>query len=1517
MNIIKNGFWRLSRLLMVILLSCSAYYAQASHIYGADLYYTHVSGNTYTVSMVLYGDCSGAIFSSLSSSSPRVDVYNGSSYITTLSLSIQNPTAGVEVTPVCPSQINNTKCSSPSNTIPGIKKFVYSANITLSTTSANWRFRFNGTLSSSAGAGRSYSLTNIVNSSTNPSTMNLEATLNNTSAPNSSPTYTTIPTPFFCINKAGSYNPGTTDINGDNLTYNLVAGLESSGTVTYLTGYSATAPLAVSTGTFSFSTSTGQLNFTPNLVQQSLVVTRVSEYRSGVLVGTSMREMTFVVINNCSNNPPGGLITNNNIGTVYNSGSAIKSCKSSGLLTFNINATDADNDAINMVVNGLPAGATFNITNNNTTAPTGTFSWNLATATAGSYNFFITYTDAGCPLSSKQTVAYTVVVLPEPEVTVNITAPATCTKKAVFTMTPSITSPWDIQILQGSTVLHSFTGLTGAQVDSLAPGSYNIRIYNADTCFKDVPLVIDPPPVLGISLNVTPLVCHDDTNAVVVVKGLGGKPSFTYAKGSAAYGTIDTFKNISAGYYTFKVKDQNECVKDTVIQIVNPVPVSADVTLKEPPCNYYNSGVITIDGKNGTAPYTYAFNNNPYAGTNTFSGLFSGNYPVKVKDDLGCVLDTTVLLPDSVRVTATALLTDILCNGASTGAITLNAQGGTAPYKYRLNGKSTLGPINSFSNLPAGIYPFHIEDTNKCYLDSNVVLQEPVAILNTQSIVTPLCFSDVTGSITVSGIGGVPPYTYAIGTGTYSTSGTFNPLAAGTYTIHIKDNNNCIKDTNITVTQPAELSFSNIQTTNPTCYNKPDGQVILTGTGGVTPYEYAIGTGVYSTINTFSAVSSGNNIFHVKDKNGCTKDSVVTLTQPTRIMPVPVVTKSTCIPLNNGKVTMSASGGTPGYKYALGGGSFSTTTVFSSLASGTYLLRTKDQNDCIIDTTLEIKDSLTITNIPSITDARCFDSSSGIINISAGGGVMPYKYSVGGSPFSAVPAVGGLKAGNYTVKVVDDIGCGKDTLVTLNEPPRISSQLVITQPSCFTYSDGSIGVIATGGTPTYGYAINGGTYKSFATITGVAAGQHIVSIKDMNDCIFDTTVTINQPDGMTFALQVTNLKCFNDSSGIVIVKGKGGTKPYTYTFNNEPYSPDSLLENMHAGSNTIIMKDQSGCLIDTTITLTQPAQLLLNNPLITSPTCEGYPDGSIKIYGNGGVQPYVYGVNSRPVSTSNIFDSLQEGENIVRVVDANGCEYDTTIVLTGLPHIIFDEITPTDVSCFDGNDGRIDFVADGGVPPFAYSINNSKQQTTNSFTGLNTGSYTVTITDSAGCIKDSTIAIGSPEKMEITTKVTPNDCEGFDDQGMIDAYVAGGTPAYEYEWNTVPVQTGYNIKGMPNGTYTVKVKDANGCVDSASTSIFYDNCCIVFVPDAFTPNNDGLNDIIRVRVKGDFDLQTFSIYNRFGQRVFETSDQEKGWDGIFNGTPQDLGTFNYFVKGICGNAGRKEVFYKGTITLLR
>lgn len=282
----------------------------ASHIVGTDLYYTHISGSQYKITVVLYGDCgpmSSVAFSTLPTSAPHICIYDGSTYVDSISLPIQLPTAGVEITPLCTG--DTSQCTNPSSIRPGVKRFVYSANYTLPHTSAVWRFIYSGGNSAGSAAGRASAITNLVSPGT--TIIALVDTLNNLAAANSSPILTVSQQTFFCNAQHDSYLPTAVDPDTDSLSISLVDPLNGTGTTTCPTSLSpvaftgtawttmpisATEPLQVLADSFTLNPSSGNIGFHPSGFQRGVLVYNIREYRAGTLVGTSQREMTVLVV---------------------------------------------------------------------------------------------------------------------------------------------------------------------------------------------------------------------------------------------------------------------------------------------------------------------------------------------------------------------------------------------------------------------------------------------------------------------------------------------------------------------------------------------------------------------------------------------------------------------------------------------------------------------------------------------------------------------------------------------------------------------------------------------------------------------------------------------------------------------------------------------------------------------------------------------------------------------------------------------------------------------------------------------------------------------------------------------------------------------------------------------------------------------------------------------------------------------------------------------------------------------
>jgi gliding motility-associated-like protein len=1014
-------------ILLLLAFSAGIYRANATHYYGADLFYSHISGTTYAITAVVYGDCAGALFPSLSTGNPTVRIIKGNTDITAITLVRQSPVGGTEVTPVCPAQLSQTKCVNPAGTLPGVSKFIYTGNVTLGDTSSYWKFLF-------VGSGRSSTITNLSVSSSGSSVV-LEASLNNAIvATNASPVYTVIPTPFFCVNKSANYNPGTVDADGDSLVYELVPGLTSgSQVVSYVTGLSATMPMSVAAGSFSFSSVTGQLAFTPNQQQRSLVVYKVSEYRGGKLVGTSMREMTFVVPGNCSNNAPIGQITNG-----PNTGSSIMSiCEGADTLTFNINPTDADGDQINMTVSGLPAGASLQIANNNTIAPTSAFSWDITGVAPGLYTFFVTYQDNGCPMNSKQTQAYSINVLTTPKLGFNLISQATCLKKAVF----------DIPVA--------------------GPGNKSIQIHDGVMMVRNI-----------------------ITSGNMVRDSLKG------------------------GVYTMTVINQLGCMYDTTITIADPVVTLLQTSVAEPSCNVFANGRINVQASNATPPYEYAINNGSYGPTGNFTGLQAGMYFIEVRDALGCVKDTLLEVKDSVSVSATAALSGLLCHGLSDGEIIMTPSGGFGgPYTYSMNAGAPQSG-NVFTGLAANAYQMRVTDSRSCYFDTTINMTAPAALSGMYTAPALACYGDVNGSIAQTITGGIAPYTYNINGGAYNAAMVFTNLAAGSYTMGVKDANGCMLSNTVVITQPAKLAVGSLNITKISCHDSRDGAIDITGAGGTMPYAYSASLAGGQVPLT----GLGGGVYQVRitDANSCKKDTTVELIAPDQLVAEISTIKSLCKPVNTGLVIVKASGGTAPYQYALDGGNYTGVNAFQRVAAGNYTVHVKDDLGCETQQDVWVEDSMVVRIGINVQPVSCYGRADGEIEVLPSGGTEPYSFAFNNGNLVTKSGINGCATGLYRIKVIDRYGCMAVDSVTVPQPDTLSKKVLVTDNNCYrTDISGKIELQVAGGTApyTYHWYHDAGLKKAIAT--NLPNGNYLVQITDANGCADSLGVVLSYHDCCT------------------------------------------------------------------------------------------------------------------------------------------------------------------------------------------------------------------------------------------------------------------------------------------------------------------------------------------------------------------------------------------------------------------
>ncbi|GIV33612.1 MAG: hypothetical protein KatS3mg031_1147 [Chitinophagales bacterium] len=371
-----------------------------SHAMGTDITFQCLGNNQYRISVAFYRDCAGInapTSISVSYFSPSCNIPAGT-YSQTLTLQ-----GSQEVSPLCPSQLANSSCNG--GALPGVQQYVYSGVITLPASCSDWIVGY-------AECCRNNAITNLASASSY--NLYAYATINNTSGIcDNSPVFTTFPVPYICAGVPFNYNHGAIDVDGDSLVYRMVQPSDGYNVpIAYQGSYNVNYPLSTTTSTFGFDPLTGQMGFTPSIQQTAVITVIVEEYRNGVLIGTTMRDIQVVVLppNLCSNTSPSINSIHNISGGGFIDSSVIQMCPNTQL-TFDVNITDPNGNNVILSSNAATAipGATFTVIGSGASV-TGKFSWIPTTADSGLHLFHITYKDDGCPVSTPQTFVFTIYV---------------------------------------------------------------------------------------------------------------------------------------------------------------------------------------------------------------------------------------------------------------------------------------------------------------------------------------------------------------------------------------------------------------------------------------------------------------------------------------------------------------------------------------------------------------------------------------------------------------------------------------------------------------------------------------------------------------------------------------------------------------------------------------------------------------------------------------------------------------------------------------------------------------------------------------------------------------------------------------------------------------------------------------------------------------------------------------------------------------------------------------------------
>ncbi|MBD3638245.1 MAG: gliding motility-associated C-terminal domain-containing protein [Crocinitomicaceae bacterium] len=847
---------------------------------------------------------------------------------------------------------------------------------------------------------------------------------------------------------------------------------------------------------------------------------------------------------------------------------------------------------------------------------------------------------------------------------------------------------------------------------------------------------------------------------------------------------------------------------------------------------------------------------------------------------------------------------NVTCNGSGDGTATASVINGTPPYSYNW---SSGGTGSSESGLGPGVYFVDVTDFNGCSGSDTITITEPPLLTTTiTSTIDVSCNGAMDGNITAVAGGGTGALTHnwlpSGGTG-ISASG----LAAGNYTITTTDANGCTASDFATIAEPTILIASISASQDITCNGFSDGGATVSASGGTPGYTYSWSSGGNAPIET--GLGPGNHSVTVTDSNGCTTTENVLISEPAILSAqIDTYTNISCNGMDDGTASSTVSGGTTPYFYSwspFGG----TLPSASGLSPGLYYLTVTDNNSCSTIDSVMITEPLPLSGAVTVNNnVSCNGGSDASVTVIPSGGSPAYTYSWSSGGTAATES--GLNADIYTVIVTDSAGCTYQDSVMITEPIALNALITSsTNVSCNGGSDGTANATVTGGTPPYSHSWSptGGTAVS---ATGLSAGLYTLTTTDSLGCTFIDSIVITEPTQLSnTVVSSVDVSCFGGSDGAITTTSSGGTGAYAYNWTPSG-GFDSTATGLTSGTYTVTVTDANNCMTSNTIVISEPAPLSVT---FNAPTNVCFGDiASVNTTISGGTGPYVYNWNNG-ATTANLSIVVASDTTLsVLITDGNNCDLQDSVNIQ-MTNLQDASILTIPELCEDQSSITLSALNPGGYWQGTGIIDSLNGTFDPSVVGP--GVYPVTYTLSGFCSDSSTSQVIVHPVPTIST--SPDVTMGWGSETQLEIY-GSGTVSWSPPTNLSCTDCSNPIADpLETTTYCVELVDTNGCTNTQCIIVSIDiniECGEVFVPNAFSPNGDGNNDLHCVYGKCITGV-TIQIYNRWGEKVFESNDKNMCWDGYFRGKPVTTGIYVYVLEAtlITGDTVQKS----GNISVVR
>ncbi len=849
-----------------------------------------------------------------------------------------------------------------------------------------------------------------------------------------------------------------------------------------------------------------------------------------------------------------------------------------------------------------------------------------------------------------------------------------------------------------------------------------------------------PPPVSAIINTSTPVSCNGGTDGTATVTASGGNPPYTYVWSNGQ--TSQTADNLSVGNYTVTVTGSGGSGAATAtVFIFQPAAIDVAVNISGAISCTQNSASVTALANGGTGSYSYAWSNGTTNSQATYT--VGGLQSVTVTDANNCTKVTSFTIQNNIALPNAAATGGMLtCSQPTT---TINASSSTSGTTFQWTGPNGFTSTQQMAAVTVpGTYIVTVTNpTNGCTSTATAMVTPNTTPPTITVTGGTLSCDNPSVQLTASSNATSPVFLWSGPCITAANQNQQNPVVncAGTFTVTVTNPaNGCSSTATATVISNA---------TPPTATATPGGSltctttsVPVTSTTNATnaTFSWTGPSGFTAATQNINAQTAGNyTVTITSTATGCTATAVATVVQNTTV-PTASIAAPISLNCNNAAVQLNALASSQGnnftYQWTTANGNIvsgATTLTPTVNTAGMYnLLVTNTQNGCTASGTVIVNQSPSVVaSIAGTLPVTCNGGSNGSATAQATGGTGGYTYLWSNGTTAATAA--NLPVGTYIVTITSANTCTATATVTISQPAALVANATATAQTMNGVNDGTATAAPSGGTSGYTFLWSNGATTN--QITALSPGNYTVTVTDVHGCTVAQTVTVNSVNcNLTAAVTAVPVTCHGAANGSATVTLTGAALPATYLWSNGAIT--ASVTGLMPGNYTVSITDVNGCPAVGSVSITEPA-ILQANATATAVSGVNTNDGQAIAQPTGGTSPYTYTWSTG--SSTNAINNLLPGNYIVTVTDANSCTVIRTVTVNAFNCALVTSVSTTNATCPESTDGSATILVGGGTAPYTYIWSSGDSLVTAN--GLAVGTYTVSVTDAAGCSITATATI--------------------------------------------------------------------------------------------------------------------------------------------------------------------------------